>query len=337
MSIRKRGENYTVEVRLKNQAPIYRTFATKKEAEQFEFEYRDSLSDGEIMLKKTFAEACDRYLEEITPTRKGWRWERLRINKFKKDSMAYDQINLITKRDIEGFIAKRKKAGLKNGSILRELGLISSIFREAINWRYCAHNPVKLARKPRNDKPRKRRISQQEINKICVQLDYDPNGNISNTKQATAAAFLLAIETGMRQGEIFSLEWEHVHLQDCFVELFETKNGDDRIVPLSDKAIEIMHQFKQLNRLNLNKARVIPYNQASAGTLFRRALKEIGIMDLHFHDSRHEACSRLAKINGMTPILLGKIMGHRDPRSLMIYFNPTGRDLAQAIRQGYRY
>lgn len=337
MTIRKRGEKFFVEIRLKNQPSVYKTFNTKREAERFELEYRHAIDDGPITLKKTFGDACQRYIDEIVPKHKGQRWERLRIEKYLREPIAQDPIQLISAKDIEGIIAIRKKSGLKNGSILRELTILSSIFKEAIRWRYCYKNPVKEARKPSSDKSRKRRILQWEIDRICQKLDYSADEPIKTTKQAVAAAFLFAIETGMRQGEIYKMEWGDVHFEECFVELFETKNGDDRLVPLSDKAISLLHQLKPIRRSYAGKDRVFPFNQASSGTLFRKILKEAGIEDLHFHDTRHEACSRLAKIKGMTALTLGKITGHRDPRSLMIYFNPTGFELAQAIRQGIRY
>ena len=94
-------------------------------------------------------------------------------------------------------------------------------------------------------------------------------------------------------------------------------------MPLSRKAIALLEQMR-----GLHQTKVFPFLQSSAGTQWRRALKMAGIEDLHFHDTRHEVCSRLARF---TMLELAKIIGHRDPRSLMIYYNPTANELAAKL------
>jgi len=74
---------------------------------------------------------------------------------------------------------------------------------------------------------------------------------------------------------------------------------------------------------------VFKSNQASAGQAFRKAVKRAGIQNFRFHDLRHEGCTRLAQ---KLPMLdLAKMIGHRDVRSLMIYYNPTATELAMRL------
>lgn len=128
----------------------------------------------------------------------------------------------------------------------------------------------------------------------------------------------------MRQGEIWQLQWQDVYLKKRFVRLHETKNGTKRDVPLSKEAVRL------LTLLNpKEEGKVFQSNQASAGVIFRRALRLAGINGLTFHDTRHEAITRLAR---KLPILdLARMVGHRDPRNLMIYYNPTAEELAEKL------
>ena len=106
-----------------------------------------------------------------------------------------------------------------------------------------------------------------------------------------------------------------MHTDEKWLYVLPSKNGDDRQVPLSLRAIELLamadNQF--------------PVKVGTAGTTWKRLFADLGFVNLHFHDSRHEACTMLSKI--YTVLELAKIIGHRDLRSLMIYYNPTGSEL----------
>lgn len=246
------------------------------------------------------------------------------VEKFQRDEFSLYLLHDITPEEIEHWIAQRKKAGLADNSIRRELTLLSAVFEAAIKWRWTDRNPTREADKPKPGAARTRRISETEISLLVDAFGYHESEPVNNAWQALGVAFLLAIETGMRQGEIYAMTWENVHLDKRYVHLPRTKNGDRRDVPLSRKAIALLEQMR-----GLHAEKVFPYLQSSAGVQWRRALKMAGIEDLHFHDTRHEACSRLAQIFSM--LELAKIIGHRDPRSLMIYYNPTASELAAKL------
>jgi integrase len=143
---------------------------------------------------------------------------------------------------------------------------------------------------------------------------------VTEIRHVIAVAFLFALETAMRQGEIWKLAWKDVHLDKRFVRLHETKNGSKRDVPLSKEAVRL------LNLLDNKKRTVFDSNQASSGTIFRRCLALAGIEGLTFHDTRHEALTRLAR--KLDVLDLARMVGHRDPRSLMIYYNATAEEIA---------
>ena len=113
-------------------------------------------------------------------------------------------------------------------------------------------------------------------------------------------------------------------LEKQFVRLHDTKNGTKRDVALSTEAVRL------LNLLDSDSgAKVFATNQQSSGTIFRRGVELAGIKGLTFHDTRHEALTRLAR--KLQVLDLARMVGHRDPRSLMIYYNATAEEIATQL------
>ena len=128
----------------------------------------------------------------------------------------------------------------------------------------------------------------------------------------------------MRQGEIWQLQWQDVYLKKRFVRLHETKNGTKRDVPLSKEAVRL------LTLLNPEQeGKVFKSNQESSGVIFRRALQLAGIKALTFHDTRHEAITRLAQ--KVQVLDLARIIGHLDVRSLLTYYNSSAEEIAERL------
>lgn len=120
----------------------------------------------------------------------------------------------------------------------------------------------------------------------------------------------LATETVMRQGELLALKWENVRLVDRVAHLPMTKNGSNRTVPLSTRAVEIL---KSLPRSL--KGQVIPVSSNAVKLGFSRAVKRARklyesnggtddrmLCNLHFHDLRHVAITRLAEKLAFQPV-----------------------------------
>jgi integrase len=160
---------------------------------------------------------------------------------------------------------------------------------------------------------------------MLSKLGYERDQMPKTLQQHLAAAFLLALETGMRQGEILGLTWGRVFLKERYVRLEDTKNGDARNIPLSSAAVRLLERQPRVEA----EPRCFPVASASADALWRKARKNAKIADLKFHDSRHEAITRLAK--KLDVLDLARMIGHRDPRSLMIYYNATATELAARL------
>ena len=127
----------------------------------------------------------------------------------------------------------------------------------------------------------------------------------------------------MRQGELLSLTYDSVFLDRRFVHLDKTKNGDTRDVPLTNRAVYLFERI--IENQNENK-RLFTISSASTDVLFRKYRNKAGIRDLHFHDTRHEAITRLSKKLGV--LELARMVGHRNISQLMTYYNETAESLA---------
>ena len=122
----------------------------------------------------------------------------------------------------------------------------------------------------------------------------------------------------MRLGEICNLKPSDI--ANNVATLPKTKNGSKREVPLSPKALEL------LKSLPANSDTVFGLNESSLDALFRKGKKKALIEDLTFHDTRHEAITRLAK--KLNVLELARMVGHRDLKMLLIYYNETAENIA---------
>lgn len=210
---------------------------------------------------------------------------------------------------------------MQGSSVACELVLIRGVLETARReWGRLRENPAKDVRKPASPPSRKRRITQPEIDAIVSALGYD-GGVPANAAQRIALSFLFAIETAMRSGEICGLTWADVGTKS--VRLPKTKNGDARSVLLSTSARSI------LALLPRDGDQVFALGDATRDVLFRRARDQTEIVDMHFHDTRAEAIWRLSK--RLDVMELAKMIGHRDLRSLMIYYATSADDLADLL------
>lgn len=318
-SIRKNGKKWLAEVRTKG---IYKskTFATKQEAQGWALKLEQQIGKNPSMnMGRTLREAMQRYAKEVSPTRKGGRWEIIRLNKIERDKIADIGLTDLKREDMQAWIGRQTTLP---SSINRDLHLISAVLKEArVQWNWMAENPLLDLKRPKDPPPRDRVLLQEEIARILLALEYEAAGEIRTIRQQIAAAFLIAIETAMRQGEIWGLEWERIFLDKKYVTLSETKNGTRRNVALSAAAIEL---FQKLNPQPAGK--VFKVSQASAGVIFRRAVQLAGITNLTFHDTRHTAITNLAR--KLDVLDLARMVGHKDLRSLMIYYNASAEEIA---------
>lgn len=276
----------------------------------------------------TFEELLRKYLLEITPTHKGANQEKYVINQYFKlfPRLMCKPLNELTQMDMIEFRNERLKQ-VSPSTVARDLGVLGGVFRYARQeLRIMSESPIKDISKPKQAPHRDRRISNEEIELILEEFKYDGTFQPINKKQQTAWAFLFAIETAMRAGEIVGMIWENI--SDHYVLLPDTKNGTSRKVPLSIEAKRLLSLMKGMDNkyvCTLNEANTL------SQYFWQVTTEKLKLQDLNFHDTRHEATTRLSRKLAIQD--LAKVTGHKDLKSLMGYYNPTALELFNLINK----
>ena len=325
----KRGDRIRARVTVPNSGGRreYKTFATKREARR----WAEGIEDGDAVPveKRTLNDLTDVYLETETPKKRGARWEKIRIARFRRKFSALfaKPLHEIRRQDIVDLIDTRL-AEVKSSSVNRELNVLSAILTHGRRIEWMRNNPCETIKWLKEPPPRDRRITDEEITQMMKALDYAEGHPVTLQRHKVAVAFLLAIETAMRCGEMCQIRWSDVHLEKrwLFLRHDTTKTMQPRKIPLSSEAVRL------INRLPRDGELMLGVSAAVLSTLFRRARDtRTDIVDLHFHDARHEACTRLAQILP-TAFDLAKVSGHRNLNQILnTYYNRDASELAQHL------
>lgn len=317
-SIRKRGDSWRAELYRDGQRESA-SFPTKQQAAAWAHQ-REAELGGERLPSHSLANALKRYGAEVSPTHKGEKWELDRLRLLGRDPLARMMLPALKAAHVAEWRDRRLKE-VAPASVAREMSLLRSVLDVARReWGWLHSNPAKDVKKPASPTSRKRRITQDEIDRVTLALGLDTL-KAETATQRVGLAFLFALETAMRSGEITGLQWADVRPKS--VRLPRTKNGDTREVPLSPAAREILAAIPKSEGL------VFGLEPGTRDTLFRRARDASGVKDLHFHDSRAEAIWRLSK--KLDVMELARVIGHRDLRSLMIYYQTSADELADRL------
>ena len=326
-TIIQRGDKWRVQIRMRGvsrSATFERHSDAKAWAARVETEIRDGLQ-GNQSRNVFFGDILQRYLETEPIKKRGSRSETYRINGILKSSLAHIRLENLRPQDFADWRDERLQQ-VSTDSVIRELSTLSAVCEHAMKeWGLLRENPVRKISKPKASKERTRRPTEQEIQQICEALHYAENDRPHLITQRCAIAFLFAIETAMRAGEICGLTWGNIDFNRRIAHLPMTKNGHSRDVPLSLRALELLRKLQ-----GIHPETVFAIAVRSLDVLFRRARDNCGIQDLHFHDSRREALTRLSK---KVPVeTLAKISGHRDLSILLnVYYRPDMAEIADML------
>ncbi|WP_171181010.1 tyrosine-type recombinase/integrase [Ruegeria sp. HKCCD8929] len=318
-TIRKLKSGYRAEIARKGvrKSKVWPTRQAAKDwAARVEFEV---LNGERIAAKLRLGEVFDRYAREVSPRKRGARWETIRLEKLGRDKIADIQLEDLVARDFADWRDRRLR-DVAPASVIREMQLMSSVMNTARReWGLVAQNPLIDVSKPKKPPPRDRLPTADEIERLRHCAGEDLN-------KATARAFhafLFAMQTGMRAGEIAGLVWDRVDLDKRVARLVHTKNGRPRSVPLSSEAIRLLKALPELEP-------VFGLSSRQLDVLFRKSRDKAMIEDLTFHDSRHKAITDLARKLDVLP--LARMVGHTDLNMLIkVYYNESAEDLARLL------
>ena len=333
---RKRGETYTITVSYENKR-YYCTRDTAKECEHWaamkllELKAQTKIEAGELKPKFSFRDLNTKYYQDVgqfNPSKSSRDWITGQYKNFemKFGALAQKSIYDITPKDLTHWRNKRLTEVGEN-TVLKEISHYSAMFTFAQKELFLLdENPWMQITKPKKPKARDRRIHLSEIELILKALDYEHGSQPVLSQHYVAWGFLFALETAMRRGEILAMEKKDVY--DGHVHLPKTKNGDSRNVPLSEEAKELLALIKHDGR------KIIPQSENAFRLMWEKRKASIGLDGLHFHDTRHEAITRMVRIRKMPVEILAKITGHKKIDVLVnTYYNPNADDLIDAFNR----
>lgn len=282
-----------------------RTFDKKQDAEAWAARVEAEIigvQSGVIPAHLTVFDLLDRYAKEVSPTKKGARWETVRIGLLKRDKIANTRLVLLDTPHLYDWQQRRLKA-VSGESVRRERNLLSHAFNIAVTeWKWLKKNPFTGLRRPPGSKPRNRIATDDEIQTL-----------LSAANDNLRRAIIVALETGMRASEIAASP----KISGKVAILETSKTGDGRKIPLSDAAQKALVQGIYLTA-------------GSISAEFAKLTKACEVKGLTFHDLRHHAISMLAK--KLTPFELAKMVGHKDLKmTLNVYYADDPEAVARKL------
>jgi integrase len=332
-AIRQRNGKWQARVRRHGFLPVEKTFHSKQDAEKWARAIEREQDIGSYVCRSeieqtTLSQLIQRYREEVVPLLRGAHTEIYRLANISQSQLGKLSLAALTPKSIANYRDQRLKA-VSNSTVLRELQTLSAMLNHARReWGYpLVANPVQSIRRPAPNKGRARRLDFGEQQRLMQALECNGRNAQGQFVEGTRNPWIkplvqLATETAMRRGELLGLKWQNINLEKRTVHLLMTKNGESRTVPLSLQA------YKVLNSLPHSiDGRVFPITANALKHAWERACERAGVEDLHFHDLRHEATSRLAE--KLTNVLeLAAVTGHKDLKMLNRYYHPRAEDLA---------
>lgn len=315
-TLRRRGERWQVQVRRTGRPSFSRSFQLKSDAlawaRQQDLEAdRQGLPTAHKGLRgMTVADVVVRYRDEVVPLKRGADRETVMLNAFLRHALAKAALSDISTGMVSAYCAERLKR-VKAGTVNRELDMLRHAFEVARrSWDVpLVHNAFGAVTRPKAAAPRERRLEPGERERLHTACLKCRNPLIRYLVE-------LAVETGMRRGEILRAGWADVCFERHTLHIPITKNGYSRTIPLSGAAMMLLRTLRE--QLGSTSQCVLPITEDMAKMAWKRLVKRAGLVNLRFHDLRHEAISRFFE-KGLNVPEVALISGHRDLRMLFRY------------------
>ncbi len=327
--------NWRVQVRRKG-CYLSETFRRHADAEGWAIATERRIDRGETPKKRaridptTFGHLIDLHIDDLKEVGKAPRRSKAFTLDALQSKLGSVKIGDLTRERLIQFGKDRAKEGAGGVTISMDIGYIKLVISHAaaVHGIEISPEPVDLARIALKrlgligkGRERNRRPTSDELVRIIAHLDANPRQIIP-----VGRIIKFAVATAMRQEEITRILWKDIDVTGRTVVVRDRKDpremiGNDQKVPLIDSTGYDAWALLQEQKPFAGKSdRVFPYNGRSVGTAFRRACRELKIVDLHFHDLRHEATSRLFEA-GFLIQQVALVTGHKDWKMLKRYTN----------------
>jgi len=313
-------------------------FATKAEASAWATSIEADLLAGKRgqWPRKTLQQALERYEAEVSVHKGSFVFEQRRFAALKRDhpQLVAKAFVDVTTEDLARWRDVRLKE-VKEATVRREINSLSHVWTIAAKeWKWCPpESPWSFLRKPADGPPRTRRIGWREVRLLVRRLGYAHGQPPEGMQEQLAYAWLIALRTALRAGEVLGLTVDDIDLERRVVTLGKHKTmrytGQLRHVPVFPRAAELLRVLVDHAR-RTGRRELFTLTNSSRDALFRKACKQMHISKMTFHDSRGEALTLLArKVDVMT---LARISGHKNINLLLsTYYRETPQQIAARL------
>lgn len=323
-TIRKRGDKWQVQIRRQGFPTISRSFLKKVDATEWgrywegKADRNELPTNTKVLHSISLGQLVERYRDEVVTAKRGAADETIVLNAFLRDPMCSKKLSVLTTADFAAY-RDRRLTCVSATTLARQLAPLSHMFNIAKReWELpLRNNPLSDLRTGAEGNRRERRLRIGELERLV-------SASKATRNRLILPIILFALETAMRRGELISMLWTSVNLACCSVVIPKAKNGDSRSIPLTVSAKKI------LANLQRSGSNVFPITPVALRLAWDRLVARAGLLDLHFHDLRHEAISRLFE-KGLTIPEVASISGHRDIRMLLRYAHADKTKLAKKL------
>jgi integrase len=336
-TITKRGEaQWQAKIRRAGHKTLSQTFETYDAAKEWADVTEGKISGREYVdrdkeQRAKLRDLLTRYQDEITPTKKGARQERVRIGQWLAEPMADWSLAAVTSVDVADWRRRREAEGKAPSTISNAMNLLSAVYKVAISeWGYRVTNPVTGVRRPKARPARWATLSADEEARLLDACRAGPSW--------LAWCVRVALVTAMRAAEIRRLHWDHIHQTHVHLPEVKSTTGEERSrdVPLTAAGLAVIEEMRTALPRRLDGWVFGPPDTADGITkdmlsqAFRDATAKAEI-SITFHDLRHVATTRLAPLH-KDVLELAATTGHKTLNQLKRYYNPTPEERAAELR-----
>ncbi len=327
------GQRYT-----KAWGEISKTVAKEKDAD-FRKEVREGkhIPKSKRILFETFAE---KYLEYARTQKKPKSAKRNEVSiNMLKPHFQGKLLRSIHPFMLEQYKKQRKEEGKAPATINRDIICIRNMFRKAVEWGYLSQNPLAGVKQLREDNEQRWVLTPEDEKKLLEACGKSPQRG-GKEKRYLRELVLFALHSGMREQEIFNLTKARVHLKDRFLEVVDTKTGENRKVPVNDTLKEILEKALKDERSDYVFCNAKGKKLTVLTKAFWYAIKEAGLIRIdaktgekirfRFHDLRHTFGTRLG-MAGKDLKTIMEIMGHRTEKVALSYQHPAPEHKLDAV------
>ena len=196
----------------------------------------DAIAYGEKP-RRSYAEAEEKFINEHLPVIKHRAAQRYGVSlKHLSEHFGDKTLDQITSAELSAFENKRRGHGVTPSTIRRDLACLSSLITSCVDWEWLDSNPV-----PAYLRRRSKRELKEGAPRTRYLNDIEEVALLSAATPEVRQAIILAIDTGLRREELFSLRWSQIDTErGIIITTTKTKSGRARSVPLPERSCAVL-------------------------------------------------------------------------------------------------